>query len=324
MRRGSRRGAGAAPASTAWTAGTVDRPGCRGCGSSASRCSLALGCIVGRRRPLRAAPSGTSPPSLGIGAAILALVIAPIATELPEKFNSVIWVRQGKDTLALGNITGAMVFQSVHPDRRSCCCSRRPPGRSTSDSALGFASAGIAVRVDGGDLRAAAAAATADRARPAGRGRLLRCVYLGLVARPRTRRRLRRRRPGCPDGRRTRTAPAGPSGQRDPLQEPIVCLPRSTLPAALAAGRGDRADPATLDLPTSRARYVPLAEAQGQHHDPRVHVRHGRLRGDPGLLERRPGPAVRAQASASTIERMRDSCHIMLMDLSRPWTSWSR
>ena len=46
---------------------------------------------------------------------ILALVIAPIATELPEKFNSIIWVRPGKDTLAMGNITGAMVFQSCIP-----------------------------------------------------------------------------------------------------------------------------------------------------------------------------------------------------------------
>jgi cation:H+ antiporter len=46
---------------------------------------------------------------------LLALVIAPIATELPEKLNSVLWVRQGKDTLAMGNITGAMVFQSTIP-----------------------------------------------------------------------------------------------------------------------------------------------------------------------------------------------------------------
>jgi cation:H+ antiporter len=45
----------------------------------------------------------------------LALLIAPIATELPEKFNSVIWVRRRKDTLALGNVTGAMVFQSSFP-----------------------------------------------------------------------------------------------------------------------------------------------------------------------------------------------------------------
>jgi cation:H+ antiporter len=48
---------------------------------------------------------------LGISPFILAMIIAPIATELPEKFNSVIWIGKGKDTLAIGNITGAMVFQ---------------------------------------------------------------------------------------------------------------------------------------------------------------------------------------------------------------------
>jgi cation:H+ antiporter len=53
--------------------------------------------------------------SVGIPAGLIALVLAPLATELPEKFNSVIWVRDGKDTLALGNITGAMVFQSTVP-----------------------------------------------------------------------------------------------------------------------------------------------------------------------------------------------------------------
>ena len=52
---------------------------------------------------------------LAIDSVLLALVIAPVATELPETFNSVIWVRQGKDTLAMGNITGAMVFQSTIP-----------------------------------------------------------------------------------------------------------------------------------------------------------------------------------------------------------------
>jgi cation:H+ antiporter len=54
--------------------------------------------------------------SLGVMVAlILSLLIAPVATELPEKFNSVLWVRRGKDTLALGNISGAMVFQSCFP-----------------------------------------------------------------------------------------------------------------------------------------------------------------------------------------------------------------
>jgi cation:H+ antiporter len=51
----------------------------------------------------------------GVPALVLATIITPIATELPEKFNSVIWVRQRKDTLALGNISGAMVFQSSIP-----------------------------------------------------------------------------------------------------------------------------------------------------------------------------------------------------------------
>ena len=52
---------------------------------------------------------------LNASATLLALVIAPVATELPEKLNSVIWVSQCKDALALGNITGAMVFQSCIP-----------------------------------------------------------------------------------------------------------------------------------------------------------------------------------------------------------------
>jgi cation:H+ antiporter len=52
---------------------------------------------------------------MGVSALMLSLVLTPIATELPEKMNSVLWVRAGKDTLALGNITGAMVFQSCIP-----------------------------------------------------------------------------------------------------------------------------------------------------------------------------------------------------------------
>jgi len=50
---------------------------------------------------------------LGLDALVLTLVIAPLATELPETLNSVLWIRQGKDTLALGNITGAMVLQTM-------------------------------------------------------------------------------------------------------------------------------------------------------------------------------------------------------------------
>lgn len=53
--------------------------------------------------------------ALNISTLVLSIIITPIATELPEKFNSVIWISKGKDTLALGNITGAMVFQSCIP-----------------------------------------------------------------------------------------------------------------------------------------------------------------------------------------------------------------
>jgi cation:H+ antiporter len=53
--------------------------------------------------------------SIGVDALVLALILAPLATELPEKVNSFFWVREGKDALALGNISGAMVFQSTIP-----------------------------------------------------------------------------------------------------------------------------------------------------------------------------------------------------------------
>jgi cation:H+ antiporter len=53
--------------------------------------------------------------SIGIEPLVLSLVLAPLATELPEKANSFFWVKDGKDSLALGNITGAMVFQSTIP-----------------------------------------------------------------------------------------------------------------------------------------------------------------------------------------------------------------
>ena len=49
----------------------------------------------------------------GVSPLVLSLFITPIATELPEKYNSVTWLRVNKDRLAIGNITGAMVFQST-------------------------------------------------------------------------------------------------------------------------------------------------------------------------------------------------------------------
>jgi cation:H+ antiporter len=81
--------------------------------------------------------------SLGLDEALLALVIAPIATELPEKFNSIIWVRQGKDTLSMGNITGAMVFQSAIPTVIALLFAA-DAWHFAEDSRIAFASAGIA------------------------------------------------------------------------------------------------------------------------------------------------------------------------------------
>jgi cation:H+ antiporter len=52
---------------------------------------------------------------VGIEPLALSLILAPLATELPEKANSFFWVRDAKDALAMGNITGAMVFQSTIP-----------------------------------------------------------------------------------------------------------------------------------------------------------------------------------------------------------------
>jgi cation:H+ antiporter len=54
-------------------------------------------------------------PALGLKPQLMALLLSPIATELPETMNAVIWVRQGKHRLALANISGAMMIQATVP-----------------------------------------------------------------------------------------------------------------------------------------------------------------------------------------------------------------
>jgi len=54
-------------------------------------------------------------PRLGMKPQLTALLFSPIATELPEILNAVIWVRQGKTRLALFNISGAMMIQATVP-----------------------------------------------------------------------------------------------------------------------------------------------------------------------------------------------------------------
>jgi cation:H+ antiporter len=81
--------------------------------------------------------------SLGMDELLLALLVAPIATELPEAVNAIIWIRQGKDTLAIGNITGAMVFQATIPT--AIALAFAPEGWSIQGHNLvAFASAAVA------------------------------------------------------------------------------------------------------------------------------------------------------------------------------------
>lgn len=54
-------------------------------------------------------------PRLGLAPAVTALLLSPIATELPEVLNAVIWVRRGKSELALANVAGSMMIQATVP-----------------------------------------------------------------------------------------------------------------------------------------------------------------------------------------------------------------
>ncbi len=96
-------------------------------------------------------------------------------------------------------------------------------------------------------------------------------------------------------------------------------------PAAAAAPAAQAARPARrprhAGLPF-RGSVRPARRGERQHHDPRVHVRDRRLRGHPGLLERRAGPALRAARSASTWSGSATPARSCSWTASRRWTSW--
>jgi cation:H+ antiporter len=50
--------------------------------------------------------------AVDISPLLLSLVLVPLATELPETLNSVLWVRARRDGLAFGNVAGAVTFQA--------------------------------------------------------------------------------------------------------------------------------------------------------------------------------------------------------------------
>src|SRR5215218_9019827 len=101
------RAPGARPSLAPWSGASPDWP-------MFVQTGLSLLLIVGGAR-MFVSGVNTVAENLGVSHLVFALLVAPVATELPEKFNSVLWVRRRKDTLALGNMTGAMVFQSSFP-----------------------------------------------------------------------------------------------------------------------------------------------------------------------------------------------------------------
>ena len=72
-------------------------------------CGLAVGA------QLFVTGAGAIAAHLAVSPLLLALLVAPLATELPEMSNSFLWLYQKKDRLAVGNVTGAMVFQGTFP-----------------------------------------------------------------------------------------------------------------------------------------------------------------------------------------------------------------
>jgi cation:H+ antiporter len=86
----------------------------RSTGAPFVQTAVGLGLMVGGAK-LFVDAVGDLGKAAGLPPLAFSLLVAPLATELPEKFNSVLWIRRGKDTLAMGNMTGAMVFQSSFP-----------------------------------------------------------------------------------------------------------------------------------------------------------------------------------------------------------------
>jgi cation:H+ antiporter len=58
---------------------------------------------------------GTVGSWMGVPSTVVALLLSPVATELPETMNAIIWIRQGKHRLALSNISGSMMIQATIP-----------------------------------------------------------------------------------------------------------------------------------------------------------------------------------------------------------------
>ncbi len=106
--------------------------------------------------------------AIRLSALVLALLLVPLATELPELVAGSLWVARGRDMLALGNVTGSMVFQATVPAMVGLCFTPWDP------SGIGFLAAAVTIT---GAL--VALAATGERGVDA---RLLAGAGVGLYA----------------------------------------------------------------------------------------------------------------------------------------------
>ena len=92
------------------------RPGSsdHGIGWSALQCALALA-VIAFASHLFVYNLNALSVALHAPSQLIALLLSPVATELPETMNALIWVRAGKERLALANISGAMMIQATVP-----------------------------------------------------------------------------------------------------------------------------------------------------------------------------------------------------------------
>ena len=91
----------------------------------------ALAVIFGASRLFVSQLDGLAP-LLGVRPQLLSLLASPVATELPETLNAIIWVRQGKLKLALANISGAMMIQATVPTAFGLFYTPLAPGRTAA------------------------------------------------------------------------------------------------------------------------------------------------------------------------------------------------
>jgi len=88
------------------------RPGVPHAGFVAAQLAVAVALLViGSQLFVGALDSAAR--ALSVSPLVLAIIIIPMATELPEALNSVLWVRSRDDGLAFGNVAGSAAFQAT-------------------------------------------------------------------------------------------------------------------------------------------------------------------------------------------------------------------